>query len=93
MDEVRNIHNLRGFISAVNEDDGTFDVTYNDGQWDKHVAPKLLRHVTRVTNRRKSKQTWSMVPTSKSNWQDTAKLDSSNVIQGKRKRPEGSVYR
>lgn len=94
LDEVKNVHNLRGFISAVNEN-GTYDVTYKDGQWDKNVAAEQLRAVTREsksTRRRKANQTWTMVPVVNNSWEDTSKLNNANVIQGKRKRPNGSVY-
>jgi hypothetical protein len=93
-DEVRNIHNLRGFINAVNKD-GTYDVTYNDGQWDKNVAHKLLRPAKREgkPSKRKSSQTWTMVPVMNTTWNDTSKINDANVIEGKRKRADSSAYR
>jgi hypothetical protein len=92
-DEVKNVYNLRGFISAVNKN-GTYDVTYHDGQWDKNVAAEQLRAITRESKprRRKVNQTWTMVPVVNSSWEDTAKLNNANVIQGKRRRPNCSVY-
>ena len=36
-DMVRNIHNLRGKISAVHKDSRTYDVLYNDGRDDSNI--------------------------------------------------------
>ena len=91
--DIKNIHNLCGFISAVNKD-GTYDVTYKNNQWDRNVAPKLLRAAKSECkpSRRKRNQTWTMVPVVDTSWKDTSIINDNNVVQGKRKRPGGSVY-
>ena len=40
-DYIRNVHNLRGHVTKVNED-GTYDVEYRDKQWDKNMTESQL---------------------------------------------------
>jgi hypothetical protein len=41
-DKIKNCRNLRGKVTNVNED-GTYDVVYNDGQYDDDMDSKMLQ--------------------------------------------------
>jgi hypothetical protein len=69
-------------ISAVNVD-GTHDVTYDNGSWDKNVAPELLKAVMRrKSTRRKRNPTWTMAPVVNTPWSDASILNDKNLVQG-----------
>ncbi len=92
LDEIRNIHGLRGFINAVNEN-GTNDITYYNDAWNRNVGPELLRAATRSrSTRHKQNSTWTMVHVVNNPWNNTSKLNENNIIQGNHKRPNSSVY-
>jgi len=52
-DAIKNCHNLHGKITEVNVD-GTFNVEYNDGQWDKNLSFEQLRKVVPNRKRRRA---------------------------------------
>ena len=87
-DAVVNCRNLRGTITVVNGN-GTYDLEYRDGQWDKGVSGALLRPApVRQPKRSRSdaKPGYEMVIESPEPWKDTGEVSTEHVLSGKRRR-------